>query len=48
LEYVHTLNASGLALPRTIIAIMENYQTDEGTVIVPEALRKYVGCEILK
>jgi seryl-tRNA synthetase len=48
LEYVHTLNASGLALPRTIIAIMENYQTDEGTVIVPEVLRKYVGCEILK
>jgi seryl-tRNA synthetase len=48
LDYVHTLNASGLALPRTIIAIMENYQTDEGTVIVPEVLRKYVGCEILK
>jgi seryl-tRNA synthetase len=48
LEYVHTLNASGLALPRTIIGIMENYQTDEGTVVVPEALRKYVGCEIIK
>jgi seryl-tRNA synthetase len=48
LEFVHTLNASGLALPRTIIAIMENFQTDEGTVIVPEVLRKYVGCEILK
>lgn len=48
LEYVHTLNASGLALPRTIIGIMENYQTDEGTVIVPEVLRKYMGCEILK
>jgi seryl-tRNA synthetase len=48
LEYVHTLNASGLALPRTIIGIMENYQTDEGTVVVPEVLRKYVGCEILK
>ena len=48
LEYVHTLNASGLALPRTIIGIMENYQTDEGTVVVPEVLRKYMGCEILK
>ena len=48
IDYVHTLNASGLALPRTIIAIMENYQTDEGTVIVPEVLRQYVGCEILK
>ncbi|MDZ7290967.1 MAG: serine--tRNA ligase [candidate division KSB1 bacterium] len=48
LEYVHTLNASGVALPRTIIGIMENYQTDEGTVMVPEVLRKYVGCEIIK
>jgi seryl-tRNA synthetase len=48
LEFVHTLNASGVALPRTIIGIMENYQTDEGTVVVPEALRKFMGCEILK
>ncbi len=48
LEYVHTLNASGLALPRTIIAILENYQTDEGTVVVPKALRKYLGVDILK
>jgi seryl-tRNA synthetase len=48
LDYVHTLNASGVALPRTIIGIMENYQTDEGTVVVPEALRKYMGCEIIK
>lgn len=47
-QYVHTLNASGLALPRTIIAIMENCQTDEGTVIVPPVLRKYVGVDILK
>lgn len=48
-EYVHTLNASGLALPRTIIAIIENYQTDEGTVIVPKALRSYMGgLEVLK
>jgi seryl-tRNA synthetase len=48
LEFVHTLNASGLALPRTIIGIMENYQTDEGTIVVPEVLRKYMGCEIIK
>lgn len=42
-EFVHTLNGSGLALPRTVIAILENYQTDEGTVIVPEVLRPYMG-----
>jgi seryl-tRNA synthetase len=47
-EFIHTLNGSGLALPRTVIAILENYQTDEGTVIVPEALRKYVGTDIIK
>jgi seryl-tRNA synthetase len=47
-EYVHTLNGSGLALPRTVIAILENYQTDEGTVIVPKVLRKYLGVDIIK
>lgn len=47
-EYVHTLNGSGLALPRTLIAIIENYQTDEGTVVVPEVLRKYVGVDVIK
>jgi len=47
-EFVHTLNGSGLALPRTVIAILENYQTDEGTVIVPEALRNYMGTDIIK
>lgn len=47
-EYLHTLNGSGLALPRTVIAILENYQTDEGTVIVPPALRKYMGVDIIK
>ena len=41
--YVHTLNGSGLALPRTIIAIMENYQQADGTIVVPEALRPYMG-----
>ena len=47
-EFVHTLNGSGLALPRTVIAILENYQTDEGTVVVPEALRKYMGIDVIK
>jgi len=42
-DYVHTLNGSGLALPRTVIAILENYQTASGEVIVPEALRPYMG-----
>ncbi|MCZ6818366.1 MAG: serine--tRNA ligase [Calditrichaeota bacterium] len=48
LEFVHTLNGSGLALPRTVIAILENYQTDEGTVIVPEVLRRYFGRDVIK
>jgi seryl-tRNA synthetase len=42
-DYVHTLNGSGLALPRTVIAILENYQTSSGEVVVPEALRPYMG-----
>lgn len=46
-EYVHTLNGSGLALPRTVIAILENYQTDAGTVVVPEVLRPYMGVDII-
>jgi len=47
-EYVHTLNGSGLALPRTVIAILENYQTDEGTVMVPKVLREFMGTNIIK
>ncbi len=42
-EFVHTLNGSGLALPRVIIAIMENYQQADGSIIVPEVLRPYMG-----
>jgi seryl-tRNA synthetase len=42
-EFVHTLNGSGLAVGRTWIAILENYQQEDGTVIVPEALRPYMG-----
>jgi len=42
-EYLHTLNGSGLALPRVLVAIMEYYQEPDGTVTVPEPLREYVG-----
>jgi seryl-tRNA synthetase len=41
-EYVHTLNGSGLAIGRTLVAILENYQQADGTVIIPEALRPYL------
>lgn len=44
-EYVHTLNGSGLALPRTVIAIIENYQTENGTVVIPEVLRDFMGVD---
>ena len=40
---MHTLNGSGLALPRIIIAILENYQQPDGSVVVPEVLRPYMG-----
>jgi len=42
-EYVHTLNGSGLAVGRTFAAILENYQQEDGSVIIPEALRPYMG-----
>ena len=42
-EYVHTLNASGVALPRTVIAILENYQQPDGSILIPEVLRPYMG-----
>lgn len=47
-EYVHTLNGSGLALPRTIIAIMENYQQEDGSIRVPEVLVPYMGTELIR
>jgi seryl-tRNA synthetase len=40
---VHTLNGSGLALPRVLISILENYQREDGSVVIPEALRRYTG-----
>jgi seryl-tRNA synthetase len=47
-EYVHTLNGSGLAIGRTWLAIIENFQQADGTVVVPEALRPYLGVEVIK
>ncbi|MBL8566926.1 MAG: serine--tRNA ligase [Hyphomicrobiaceae bacterium] len=46
-RYVHTLNGSGLAVGRTLVAVMENYQQADGSVIVPEALRPYMGMEVI-
>jgi seryl-tRNA synthetase len=44
-EFVHTINGSGLAVGRTWLAILENYQQEDGSVVVPEALRAYMGVE---
>ena len=44
-EFVHTLNGSGLAVGRTCAAILENYQQSDGSVIVPEVLRPYMGID---
>jgi seryl-tRNA synthetase len=47
-EFVHTLNGSGLALPRTMIAIMEIYQQADGSILVPEVLRPYMrGMDVI-
>ncbi|NIS83435.1 MAG: serine--tRNA ligase [Anaerolineales bacterium] len=42
-EYLHTINGSGLALPRTVIAVMENYQQADGSIVIPEVLRPWMG-----
>jgi seryl-tRNA synthetase len=47
-EYVHTLNGSGLAVGRTWLAIVENYQQADGSVVVPEALRPYLGVDVIQ
>jgi seryl-tRNA synthetase len=44
-ELVHTLNGSGLALPRTVAAILETYQRPDGSIDMPEVLAPYVGLE---
>ncbi len=47
-RFVHTLNGSGLAVGRTLAAILENYQQEDGSVVVPEVLRDYVGTDVIK
>ena len=47
-EFVHTLNGSGLAVGRTWVAIVENYQQADGSVVVPEALRPYLGTDVIR
>ena len=47
-RFVHTLNGSGLALPRVLISLLENCQQPDGSVVVPEALRPYTGFEVVK
>jgi len=47
-QFVHTLNGSGLALPRVLIAIMENYQQADGSIIIPEVLQPYVGEKVIR
>ncbi|MEK6581560.1 MAG: serine--tRNA ligase [Nitrospirota bacterium] len=47
-EFVHTLNGSSLAIGRTVVAILENYQQKDGSVLIPEALRPYMGVELIK
>jgi seryl-tRNA synthetase len=47
-DFVHTLNGSGLALPRVLIAVLENYQQADGSIAVPEALWQYMGTNVIK
>ena len=47
-QFVHTLNGSGLALPRVMIAIMENYQQADGSITIPEVLQRYVGEKVIR
>ena len=48
LEYLHTLNGSGLATSRVIPAIVEQYQQADGSVVVPEVLRPFLGVDVLR
>lgn len=47
-DFVHTLNGSGLALPRVMIALLENYQQEDGSVVIPEVLRPYTGFDVIQ
>ena len=45
---VHTLNGSGLAVGRALVAVIENYQNADGSITVPEVLRSYMGCDVIR
>lgn len=47
-QFVHTLNGSGLALPRVLIAVMENYQQADGSIVIPKVLQPYVGAKVIR
>ena len=47
-QFVHTLNGSGLAVGRTVAAILENYQNEDGSVRVPDVLKPYMGCDVIR
>ena len=46
-EFLHALNGSGLALPRTLIAVLENYQQRDGSIAIPRALQPYLGASVI-
>ena len=48
IEFIHTLNGTAYAIGRTLIAIIENYQQKDGTIVIPKALQKYTGFKIIK
>ena len=45
IEYMHTLNASGLATSRLMVALVETYQQKDGSILIPDVLRKYIGVD---
>jgi seryl-tRNA synthetase len=47
-QYVHTLNGSGLALPRVLISVIENYQQADGSIRIPDVLQPFMGCDVIK
>ncbi|MCX6345345.1 MAG: serine--tRNA ligase [Armatimonadetes bacterium] len=47
-EFIHTLNGSGVALPRLVVSLIENYQQADGSIVLPEALRPYMGVDVIK
>ena len=47
-DFIHTLNGSGLAVGRTVAAIMENYQQADGSIRIPEVLVPYMHCDVIK